>query len=219
MDRVLSSDDPALLTSSRAAPHRPTRLAAVATAVGSPRRRLPAATIGLAYLLVYLWAVRHIVHLDGGLARSVDIPSIHVVPNWRSRIFDEVAPFSYEPVVAIYPFRSVQILLAPINVGLGLLLGTLVGVNTMLAVVAHRAGRACRRNALAGFLGSLPGLLTGFVCCVPTFAVVLGVQATALLIGVQSWLLPVAVGTMLLTLWWSAGRTARALAAIAPDSV
>ncbi len=216
MVRVLSRHDADRLTPAAAlAPRRP-RLAAIGAALGTRRRRLVAGAIAFAYLAVYLWAIRHLVIIDRGLSGFVDVPSVQVVSDWRSRIFDEIAPFTWEPVVAIYPLGRVQILLAPLNVALGLLLGALVGVNTMLAVAAQRAGRACHRNVVAGVLGSLPGLLTGFACCVPTFALVLGVQATALLIGVRSWLFPAAVAAMLATLWWSAGRTARALAVSRP---
>lgn len=190
---------------------RPSRRAAIAAALGTRRRRLVAAAISVAYLLVYLWAIRHLIFTSGRAAAFVDTPSLRVVPDWPSRVFDEVASFNYEPVVAIYPIERVQLLLSPVNTVMGLVLGGLVSVNLLLALVAQRAGRSCRRGAVGGVLGSLPGLLTGFACCVPTFALVLGTQATAMLIGLRSWLFPAAAAVVLATLWWSAGRTARVL--------
>ncbi|MBA3310280.1 MAG: hypothetical protein H0U28_09515 [Nocardioidaceae bacterium] len=216
MGRVLSADRPDQLKVTTAKPARPSRRAAIAAALGTRRRRLVATVIALAYLLVYLWAIRHLIVTSGRAAAFVDIPSVRVVPDWPSRVFDQAATFNYEPVVAIYPIERVQLLLSPVNTAMGLLLGALVSVNILLADVAQRAGRSCRRGTAGGVLGSLPGLLTGFACCVPTFALVLGTQATALLIGLRSWLFPAAAAVVLVTLWWSAGRTARVLPAGPP---
>lgn len=210
MVRVLSEHDADQLTVAPQPPPRGRRLSAVAVALGTRRLRLLGVGITVAYLLVYLWAIRHLVITGGRSSAFLDSPSVQVVPDWRSRVFDEVAPFNYEPVVAIYPIERVQLFLSPVNVAIGALLGVLVALNTLLAITAQRAGRICT-NTAAGFLGSIPALFTGFACCVPTFALALGAQATALAVGVRTWLFPLAVAILVITLWWSAGRSARAL--------
>lgn len=161
----------------------------------------------LVYLLIYLWTIQHLVISPGrDLTRFVDVPSVRVVPNWTGRLFEEVAPFSYEPVVAIYPVNHVTLLVAPVNVALGLVLGLLVGLNIAVAIQVMKTAVACRRRSFAGVLGALPGFLTGFACCVPTAALVLGAQFTLALIALRSWFFPLAVAALVLALLWNARR-------------
>lgn len=54
-----------------------------------------------------------------------------------------------------------------------------------------------------GLLGSLPRFLTGFACCVPTVALVLGAQFTLAVIALRSWFFPVAVVAMSASLLWN----------------
>lgn len=48
--------------------------------------------------------------------------------------------------------------------------------------------------------------MTGFACCVPTVALVLGAQLTLALIALRSWFFPLAVGALSLSLLWYARR-------------
>lgn len=161
----------------------------------------------VAYLLIYLWTIQHLSISPGrDLTRFVDVPSVQVVPNWTGRLLDEVAPFSYEPVVAVYPVNHVTLLVAPVNVALGLVLGVLVGLNIAVAIQVMKTAVACRRRSFAGVLGALPGFLTGFACCVPTAALVLGAQFTLALIALRSWFFPLAVAALVLALLWNARR-------------
>lgn len=166
-----------------------------------------AALVTLMYLLIYLWTIQHLSISPGrDLTRFVDVPSVQAVPNWTDRLFEEVAPFSYEPVVAVYPLNHVTLLVAPVNVVLGLVLGALVGLNVVVAVQVMKTAVACRRRSFAGVLGALPGFLTGFACCVPTVALVLGAQLTLALIALRSWFFPLAVAALVLALLWNARR-------------
>lgn len=158
------------------------------------------------YLLLYLWTIQHLIVSGRDVTRFADVPSVRVVPSWTSRLFEQVAPFSYEPIVAIYPVNHVTLLVAPVNVGLGLVLGVLVGLNVAVALQVMRTAVACRRRSLTGLLGALPGFLTGFACCVPTVALVLGAQFTLALIALRSWFFPLAVAALLLALAWNARR-------------
>ncbi len=178
-------------------------------------RRLRRIAIGVAaaYLVVYLLAIQNLVISPGtDLSRFVRIPSVQVVPDWTAKVFKQIAAFYYEPVVTIHPVNHVTILLSPVNLAMGLLLGGLVGINVALALRIYGMARACRTRAFGGLLGAVPGLLTGFACCVPTVALVLGAQFAVALIALRSFFFPVAVLALLASLAWNA-RRARALAA------
>jgi hypothetical protein len=142
----------------------------------------------------------------------VPIPSARVVPDWTSKAFKQIAPFSYEPVATIYPANHVTILVSPLNIAMGLALGGLVGINVALALRISAMARACRTRAFGGLLGAVPGLLTGFACCVPTAALVLGAQFAVALIALRSFFFPVALAALLGSLAWNA-RRARTLGA------
>ncbi len=188
------------------------RRGGVGEALGVRRLRRIALGVAAAYLLVYLFAIGNLVVSPGtDLARSVPIPSARVVPDWTSKVFKQIAAFYYEPVVTIYPANHVTILVSPVNVAMGLVLGALVGVNVALALRISSLARACRTRAFGGLLGALPGLLTGFACCVPTVALVLGAQFAVALIALRSFFFPLALAALLASLAWNA-RRARALA-------
>lgn len=161
----------------------------------------------MVYLVVYLVAIQNIILSPGrDLTRFVDVPSVQVVPDWTSKVFKQLAAFYYEPVVAVYPVNHLTVLVSPVNIAMGALLGLLVGLN--VAVALHVLGRAkeCRRRPFTGLLGALPGFLTGFACCVPTVALVLGAQFTVALVALRSYFFPFALVTLLLSLLWNARR-------------
>ncbi len=171
------------------------------------RYRRWGATVGIAYLLVYLWAIQNlVVSLGTDLTRFVEVPSVQVVPAWTERVFEPIAAFYYEPVVAVYPVNHVTLLVSPVNLAMGLLLAALVALNVTVAFQVMRTAVACRRRSLTGLLGALPGFLTGFACCVPTVALVVGAQFTLALIALRSWFFPLAVAALALALVWNAQR-------------
>lgn len=176
-------------------------------ALRARRRRWVALAVFAVYLLVYLLAIQNIVLSFGtDLRRFVAIPSLQVVPDWTTRVFKQIAAFYFEPVMAIYPVNHVTILVSPVNLAMGALLGALVGINVAVALHLIREARTCRRRAFGGLLGALPGFLTGFACCVPTVALVLGAQFTVALIALRSYFFPIALGALLLSLAWNVRR-------------
>jgi hypothetical protein len=161
------------------------------------------------YVVVYLLAIGNLAISPGGAAaRFVEVPSVQVVDGWPTRMFERIAPFAFEPVAAVYPVRQVALLVAPLNIAMGLGLGLLVGVNVVASVRLGRGARACGRRAFPGVLGALPGFLTGFACCVPTFALLLGAQVTVAVVALRNVFFPFAVLALLAALLWVARRDA-----------
>lgn len=179
---------------------------AVATALRVRRRRGLAAALAVAYLVLYLWSIGDLVVARADFGRFVAIPSAEVVADWSSKLFQQRAPYYYEPVLALYPHSQVQILVSPLNVAMGGLLGVLVGLNLAVALHVFTTARTCRASVFTGVFGAVPGMLTGFACCVPTLALVLGAQLTAGLVAVRTWFFPLALVALLAALAWNARR-------------
>ena len=181
---------------------RATRLA-----LGVRRQRRIAAAVTAAYLLVYLLAIRNLVISPStDFSRFVSIPSIQAAPDWTAKVFKQIAAFYYEPVAIVHPVNHVALLVSPVNLLMGLALGFLVGANVALAVQVVRTARSCRVRAFTGLLGALPGFLTGFACCVPTVALVVGAQFTVALVALRSYFFPVALASLALALAWNGRR-------------
>lgn len=161
---------------------------------------------GLLYLLIYLMAIQNLVISGTDLTRFVQVPSVVVASDWTSKVLRPIAPFYFESVAAVYPVNHLTIFLSPVNLVMGALLGGLVAMNVAAAAYLIRTSRACGTRAYTGLLGALPGFLTGFACCVPTLALVLGAQFTVLLIAVRSYFFPFAVVALGLSLFWNVRR-------------
>lgn len=73
-----------------------------------------------------------------------------------------MGPLAYEPVAALILTRRLLWMIAPPNVLIGLLLGTLFGINVALGVYGLRCARACGARSAAAFAGVVPGLLRPF---------------------------------------------------------
>lgn len=149
---------------------------------------------GALYLLLYLWGLGH-------LGVGSGPREVIVVDDPLSRMTQAMAPFQYEPV-AFVSIGGIDLLVAPVNLLIGLGLGVLVGVNLAVAWVAWRGPQACRIGPGAGAIAGLPAILSGFACCGPTLLLVLGMQATAATLAAFQWFLPLAVVLLIGTLLW-----------------
>ncbi|MFB6223055.1 MAG: hypothetical protein ABEH86_05205 [Haloarcula sp.] len=155
-------------------------------------------TTGVAYLLLYLVGLRHLGVGPSGF-------EVSVVSNPFTRALRQVGPFQWEPV-ALVVVGPVELLISPLNILLGSILGLLVGLNLAVSLVAWRGPSACRLSPGAGAAAGLPGLLSGFACCGPTILLVVGLQASAGVLSLFQWLLPISVVALLGTLLWVGRR-------------
>ncbi|WP_299235498.1 hypothetical protein [Natronomonas sp.] len=152
-----------------------------------------------AYLLTYLWAIRHLaLSGTGGV-------EVFVVDDPLGTALEQRSAFAYE-TVAVIEAGPVVYLFGPVNLLLGVGLAALVGVTLAVSVVSWRGPAACRLGAGAGASAGLPGLVSGFACCGPQLLVVIGVQASAGVIAAMQWMVPLAVVSLLGTLLWVGSR-------------
>lgn len=179
------------------------RLASISRMMkGSRYRRIAVAAAAL-YVLVYLYSLQHLVLLPVDAAYPA--LGIGVAVDWPEKLWRTIAPFAYEPVAAVYIGRRVALFLAVPNLLIGLLLGTLVGLNLAIAAAHYSSLRACQRPGV-GLLGTLPSLFTGFTCCVPTVALALGANSVLALIALRSYFVPASLLLLVAGLLWGAGR-------------
>jgi hypothetical protein len=175
--------------------------------------------IGVAFLLLYLYSVGNIVIAPGvDLAFGRPIPTASVVSDWAAKIWKPIAPFVWEPIAAFYPIRSAALFLSVPNLLLALLLGTLVALNMAIAIARAKSIVAVKKRSgfVGGVLASLPALLTGFTCCVPTIILALGSLAAAFTvaaIAITPYFVPVAALALLANLLWSVRQFSCALPA------
>jgi len=137
------------------------------------------------YALTYLTAIGHV--FTG--ARSFDLV---VVADPLARFAQSTGTFLWEPIARV-DAGIVGYLFSPLNTGLGLLLGVLVGLNLGVAYLAWRQPKACGISAGSGFLAAIPALISGSACCAPVLLVVLGIQASGLLLLAIDVALPLGV--------------------------
>ena len=174
---------------------------------------------GAAFLLLYLYSVGNIVIAPGtDLAFGGPISTASVVSDWDAKMWKPIAPFVWEPIVALYPIRSVALFISVPNLLLALLLGTLVALNMAVAIARARLVLSGNNHGgfIRGFLASLPALLTGFACCVPTVILALGSLAAAFTVAaitIAPYFLPVAAVALTANLLWGLRQFSCALPA------
>lgn len=174
-----------------------------------PARRWGAFAAGFLYLLFYLYAIGQLV-VRGAVSPQGN-PAFRVAPAWATKLLDPIAGYNFEPVAALYLFEGTALFIAPPNLFLGAVLAGLIALNVATAAYSLATVRSCRRLPWTGLLSSLPALLTGFACCVPTVGLVLGANLALALISLQTFLLPLGVAGLAAGLFWNLYRTRKEL--------
>lgn len=188
--------------------------------LGSPGGRAVVAVGAVLYLLLYLVSVDQLVYSpDGLLLPAGDPPLLRVAPDWTARLLRARASLVWEPVLAVYLTGRWALFVAVPNLVLGAAIGTLVGMNLALALLAAVAGGVRRGSrpllgVWQGLAGGAPALLTGFACCAPTALIALGSMGagvTAGFLAVRPVLMPLTGMLLVSALAWSAYRVGAAV--------
>jgi hypothetical protein len=177
--------------------------ASLLVAILLKRRFLIAALISLlAYVVLYLAAMQYLLIAPG---ESQSLLALEVLPDWRNLAFRARAPFLFEPVGVLHLAPVVVYLSIP-NIAIALGLGVLVGANVAASYYGfHELGMHGLRGVHA-LIGTLPALIGGAACCVPTLILVVGLQLTATVATAWSWLVPASAVLLIVSLWWSLHR-------------
>lgn len=154
----------------------------------------------LLYLFIYLLVTQFIAF--SGPAQGNPALAVDIGPNWMENIFRTRAPFLYESVGKVHLTPYVTVFLSIPNLVLGAILSVLVALNISISYFTFkRLGLSGRKGAVT-LIGTIPALLGGAACCVPTLIVVLGLQFTATLSALWSWFVPLSLILLFVSLWW-----------------
>lgn len=178
-------------------------LVALRAVLRIPGARWLAGGLGLAYVVGFLVVLQDISLGGSGWG--------WLTTDW-SRMWERTGTFTFEPVARLTA-PGLTILLSPLNMGTGAILGALVGLNLAVTWVAFRQPRACSFNRSTGFLAGIPALLAGGACCAPAIILVLGLQLSSLMISVFQVLIPISLILLIVTLKLILDRTDPALLA------
>lgn len=167
------------------------------------RRFLIAALMALAaYVALYLAAAQFLIAAPG---ETESVFALRVLPGWRDLIFRQRAPFLYEPIGVLH-FGPFMLFLSIPNIVIATALGLLVAANVAVSYFSFRALGLRGVRGLHSLIGTIPALISGAACCVPTLILVIGLQLTATLATVWSWLVPASALLLVGSLWWSLRR-------------
>jgi hypothetical protein len=170
--------------------HRASGTRKVIRILGIPFYRRVALGLTGAYLIVFLFALQDI-SLGGEGVGFATVP--------LDRMFDRTGTVTFEPVARLV-LPGITFLISPLNLGIGVVMACLAGLNLTVTLIAFRQPRACRFNRSTGVLATLPALLAGSACCAPAILLLLGIQATSMMIGVFQVLIPASIALLLITL-------------------
>jgi len=167
-------------------------------------RFLIAALISLAtYVVLYLGAMQYLVIAPG----QAELLSLELSPDWRELAFRRRGPFLFEPIGVLH-VAPLAISLSIPNLVIAMVLGLLVGANVAASYYGFRELGMRGVRGLHALIGTVPALISGAACCVPTLILVIGLQMTATVATVWSWLVPVSALLLAISLWWSLHRMA-----------
>lgn len=140
------------------------------------------------YFFIYYWSIGYLNFLSDQQSLTV-----FWLANKRALLFRATAPFLYEPIGKI-EFYRIQLLVSPMNILIGFVLGFLVYLNILAVLYLYTMPKQCRIDyKVHGIWGILPSFLTGFACCAPSFLIPLSTllgSTTVFAIRVFRWFLP-----------------------------
>ncbi|OGA62898.1 MAG: hypothetical protein A3G81_13370 [Betaproteobacteria bacterium RIFCSPLOWO2_12_FULL_65_14] len=169
------------------------------------RRFVAAALVSLAaYVVLYLAAMQYLVIAPHETGRLL---AVEVLPDWRGLAFRQRGPFLFEPIGVLHVGSLAMFLSIP-NLAIALGLGLLVGANVAASYYGFRELGTRGLRGVHALIGTIPALVSGAACCVPTLILVIGLQLTATVATVWSSLAPASALLLALSLWWSLRRIA-----------
>lgn len=169
------------------------------------RRFFIAALASLAaYVVLYLAAMQYLIVSPG---ETESLLALNVVPDWRNLAFRSRGPFLFEPI-GVLEIAPLVVFLSIPNLLIAIVLGLLVGANIAASYYGFHALGMRGLRGVHALIGTIPALISGAACCVPTLILVIGLQLTATVAAVWSWLVPISAVLLVASLWWSLHRMA-----------
>lgn len=159
----------------------------------------------IVYVLIYLAAVGHLV-FTSRMEPSQSLFALKILPNWQELLFKQRSSFLFEPIGVLYLGPNLKLFLSIPNMILSATLGILVGTNIALSYYSFRQLGLSGGRGILNLLGTIPAIVSGAACCVPTLILVIGLQLTATIATAWSFFVPLSMGLLFLSLVWSLKR-------------
>lgn len=153
------------------------------------------------YVMIYLAATQHLI-FTSRVGQTESFFMLKISPDWPKLLFRQRAPFLFEPIGAIY-LGYLKLFLSIPNILIGTLLGILVAANITTTYYSFKMLGLGGVRGIGALLGTIPAIVSGAVCCVPTLILVIGLQLTATLATVWSFFVPASFGLLFISLIWS----------------
>jgi len=171
----------------------------------SQRRFLITGIISIiVYFIVYLAATRFLI-LSFRIEPMESFFGFKLLSNWTELIFRQRSPFLFESIGVIY-IGPIKLFLSIGNFLIALMLGILVGSNISVSYFGFRSLSLRGAKGIVSLIGTIPAIIGGAACCVPTLILVIGLQLTATLAAIWSYFVPLSAVLLILSLWWSLRR-------------
>jgi hypothetical protein len=171
----------------------------------SQRRFLITGIISIiVYFIVYLAATRFLI-LSFRIEPMESFFGFKLLSNWTELIFRQRSPFLFESIGVIY-IGPIKLFLSIGNFLIALVLGILVGSNISVSYFGFRSLSLRGAKGIVSLIGTIPAIIGGAACCVPTLILVIGLQLTATLAAIWSYFVPLSAVLLILSLWWSLRR-------------
>jgi hypothetical protein len=162
---------------------------------------LTAIIVFLIFVSIYLSATQFLFLAERSEAADKFF-AVTISENWQGLIFRQRAPFLFEPIGTLY-LGQLNLFISLPNIFLASLLGVLAALNLAISHYNfNKLGLRGGRGAIS-LLGTLPTILSGAACCVPTLILVIGIQFTATLAAVWPFFVPFSFVLLGFALWWS----------------
>jgi hypothetical protein len=169
----------------------------LAAILSTPKHRRRAIALAAFYLLLFLVALQDI---------SLGGRGWQFLTADFARAFERTGAITFEPVAQL-TVPGLTVLISPLNVLIGAVLGVLAGLNLAVTILAFTQPQACSFNRSAGILASIPALLAGSACCAPAIVLILGLQLSSLFVTVFQVLIPLSILLLVITLKLILDRT------------
>ncbi len=158
----------------------------------------------LAYFIIYLAATKFLI-LSFGIESIESFFGFKLLPNWAELIFRQRSTFLFESI-GVISVGPIKLFLSIGNFIIAFVLGILVGANIVVSYYSFRSLSLRGTKGFISLLGTIPAIVSGAACCVPTLILVIGLQLTATLAAIWSLFVPLSGILLFLSLWWSLRR-------------
>lgn len=175
--------------------------ATLLTILSQKRYLVTTIVVFVLYVIIYLAATQFLIFVQR-VPMAEGFFELKILENWRELIFRQRAPFLFESIGALY-FGGIKVFISVPNILIAALLGILVALNISVSYYSFRALSLRGTRGIMGLLGTVPAIVSGAACCVPTLILVIGLQLTATLAVLWSFFVPLSFVLLIAALWWA----------------